>query len=453
MQDIVVIGYGTQRKSDVTGALSRITADVIQERPAQNVLQAIQGKASGVQVSSNMKPGELPIVRVRGNRSLGASNDPLYVIDGIPLVNSLGVNSFTMSDLNPNDIASIEILKDASSTAIYGSRGANGVILITTKKGKKGKVNVSYNASYSFDSYKSLTNWMDGGEYVDRWRASLMNGRTYNPSIPNNGNLNVPAVMWYPSPKYDSVMIGASDAVATASVMKGYEWNPDGTVKMRNTTPAEIAMGWPAQVPIYNSKNIGSYDWLKDAVRTGVTQNHQISLTSGNDITRFSMSLGYYDQKGVQKDQDYKRFTANIGGEKSLGDVVSRLKSISYYLRLGGIIFVSALGLTSFVVLLIIVTMRMNTRKGEVEILSLIGATPSFVRSPIILEGIIYSVFGVLVGWITSLIMWLYVAPSILTYFGNIPVLPQKPVDFFILFAIIFSSSFFLLPLPYHLYT
>ena len=84
LQDIVVIGYGTQRKSDVTGALSRITADVIQERPAQNVLQAIQGKASGVQVSSNMKPGELPIVRVRGNRSLGASNDPLYVIDGIP---------------------------------------------------------------------------------------------------------------------------------------------------------------------------------------------------------------------------------------------------------------------------------------------------------------------------------------------------------------------------------
>ncbi len=135
-------------------------------------------------------------------------------------------------------------------------------------------------------------------------------------------------------------------------------------------------------------------------------------------------------------------FTANIGGEKSLGDVVSRLKSISYYLRLGGIIFVSALGLTSFVVLLIIVTMRMNTRKGEVEILSLIGATPSFVRSPIILEGIIYSVFGVLVGWTTSLIMWLYVAPSILTYFGSIPVLPQKPVDFFILFAIILASEF-----------
>lgn len=315
LQDIVVIGYGTQRKSDVTGALSRITADVIQERPAQNVLQAIQGKASGVQVSSNMKPGELPVVRVRGNRSLGASNDPLYVIDGIPLVNSLGVNSFTMSDLNPNDIASIEILKDASSTAIYGSRGANGVILITTKKGKKGKVNVSYNATYSFDSYKSLTDWMDGGEYIDRWRSSLMNGRLYQSTT--NTNLNQPASTWYPDPFLDRDKMGlAADQVALKSVWSGYEWDQYGvTPKMRSTTPEEVAMGWPAQVPVYNSKNIRSYDWLKDAVRTGITQNHQISLASGTDITRFSMSLGYYDQKGVQRDQDYKRFTANIGGD------------------------------------------------------------------------------------------------------------------------------------------
>ena len=107
LTDVVVVGYGTQKKSDVTGSLSRLTADDIQERPTQNVLQALQGKASGVHVSSNLKPGELPVVRIRGNRSISASNDPLYVVDGIPLVNSLGVNSFTMADLNPNDIASI----------------------------------------------------------------------------------------------------------------------------------------------------------------------------------------------------------------------------------------------------------------------------------------------------------------------------------------------------------
>ena len=106
------------------------------------------------------------------NRSINFSNDPLYVIDGIPLVNALGVNSFTMSDINPNDIASIEILKDASATAIYGSRGANGVVLITTIKGKKGRVTLNYSTTISLDSYHSLTDWMDGGEYVDRWRLS-----------------------------------------------------------------------------------------------------------------------------------------------------------------------------------------------------------------------------------------------------------------------------------------
>lgn len=130
-------------------------------------------------------------------------------------------------------------------------------------------------------------------------------------------------------------------------------------------------------------------------------------------------------------------FTANIGGEKSLGDVVERLKSISYYLRLGGIVFVSALGLTSFLVLLIIISMRMTSRKGEIEILSLIGATPAFVRSPIIIESIIYSVIGVSIGWTISLISWLYISPSVLSYFGQIPVLPKEPLQFFILFATI----------------
>lgn len=317
LQDVVVVGYGTQRKSDVTGALSRITADDIQERPAQNILQAIQGKAAGVHVTSNFKPGELPVLRVRGNRSIGASNEPLYVIDGIPLVNSLGVNSFTMSDINPNDIASVEILKDASATAIYGSRGANGVVLITTTKGRKGRVSVNYNSTVSIDSYKSLTDWMDGGEYIDRWRLSLINGRLYKDLGATNSNLNVPAVMWYPDPDLDKQKMGGltADPVALASVMMGYEWNPDGTVKTRPTTAAEQALGWGAAVPVYNSKNIRSFDWLDAATRTGITQNHQISLTSGTDITRLLISLNYYNQKGVQQDQDYKRYTATINGD------------------------------------------------------------------------------------------------------------------------------------------
>lgn len=328
LQDVVVVGYGTQKKSDVTGALSRITAEDIQERPAQNVLQAMQGKAAGVHVTTNFKPGELPIIRIRGNRSLRSpgdplfvsSNDPLYVIDGIPLVNSLGVNSFTMSDLNPNDIASVEILKDASATAIYGSRGANGVVLITTNKGKKGRVSLSYSSTLSLDSYKQLTDWMDGGQYIDRWRASLMNGRLYQNTT--NTNLNQAATIWYPDPflDRDKMALGA-DQTALASVWMGYEWDVYGvTPKMRPTTAAEQAMGWPAMVPVYNSKNIRSYDWIGDATRQGITQNHQISLTAGTEASRLSISLGYYNQKGVQRDQDYKRYTANISGDITAND-------------------------------------------------------------------------------------------------------------------------------------
>src|SRR3989339_2205555 len=110
---------------------------------------------------------------------------------------------------------------------------------------------------------------------------------------------------------------------------------------------------------------------------------------------------------------DQVGFTANLGGEKSLGDVVTRLKTISYYLRLGGIVFVGVLAATSFLVLLVIISMRMTSRKGEIEILSLIGATPKFVSSPIVLEGIIYAILGVAIGWTTSFIMWLYVSPSL----------------------------------------
>ena len=317
LTDVVVVGYGTQKKSDVTGSVSRLTADDIQERPTQNVLQAIQGKAPGVHISSNIKPGELPVVRVRGNRSISASNDPLYVIDGIPLVNALGVNSFTMADLNPNDIASIEILKDASATAIYGSRGANGVVLITTNKGKKGRTSVSYTSTLSIDTYKAMTDWMDGGEYVDRWRESLINGRTYH-NIPNNTDLTIAPKSWYPNPRDDSVMIrlpGALDAVAMASVMMGYEWNADGTVKMRPTTQEEKNMGWPDMVPAYNSANIRSFDWIDAATRQGITQNHQISVTAGSEFSRMAVSLGYYKQLGVQRDQDFQRYTVSLSGD------------------------------------------------------------------------------------------------------------------------------------------
>ena len=130
-------------------------------------------------------------------------------------------------------------------------------------------------------------------------------------------------------------------------------------------------------------------------------------------------------------------FTASLGGEKTLQDVVARLKNIIFYVRVGGIGFVSLLGLSSFMTLLIIISMRISSRRTEVEILDLIGATSAFIKSPIILEALIYSVLGVFLGWVLAFILWLYLTPNILSYFGDIPILPKGVLNLSIMFGII----------------
>ncbi|RYF49139.1 MAG: SusC/RagA family TonB-linked outer membrane protein, partial [Cytophagaceae bacterium] len=145
LNEVVVVGYGTQKKSQLTGAISSVSAKQITEMPITNLGQAMQGRVAGVDVAqSGSRPGSTPTIRIRGRRSFNAGNNPLYVVDGIPLTGDrnelLGTRPFDFAsggyeDLNPNDIASMEILKDATSTAIYGARGANGVVLVTTKRG------------------------------------------------------------------------------------------------------------------------------------------------------------------------------------------------------------------------------------------------------------------------------------------------------------------------------
>ena len=151
LDEVVVIGYGTQKRSDLTGAVGSVSADRLQERPATSLNQAISGKIAGVQVNSNSgRPGGKSNVRIRGFSSINSSNNPLYVIDGVQLPQgNQDQFSQAIDYINPNDIVSVEILKDASSTAIYGSRGANGVILVTTKRGKSGEGKVTYNVDFS----------------------------------------------------------------------------------------------------------------------------------------------------------------------------------------------------------------------------------------------------------------------------------------------------------------
>lgn len=134
LNEVVVVGYGVQRKSDVTGALIRVGEKEMNERPVGNALEAMQGKAAGVDITSNERPGEIGNITVRGVRSINAQNSPLYVVDGIPLMSESGIET-----INPRDIQSIDILKDASATAIYGSRGANGVVLVTTSRANRAK--------------------------------------------------------------------------------------------------------------------------------------------------------------------------------------------------------------------------------------------------------------------------------------------------------------------------
>ena len=298
LDELVVIGYGTQKKSDLTGAISRVTEEQIRERPVQNVVQALQGKASGVDITSNLRPGEVGSIRIRGNRSINASNEPLYVIDGIPL------SASEVSAINPNDIASIEVLKDASATAIYGSRGANGVILITYKEGKKGKTSITYDVSYTASKIHSTTDWMNAGQLLDWQRKTHVNGGTYT------GKYGTA-----PDPDFDIQAFGGGEQYGINSIRTAYQWNEDGTVKLRNATTDEIANGYAASVPVYNAGELFDQKWGKLITRTGRTQNHQLSLSSGSETSRLYLSLGYLNQDGTLVDQDFNRYSLNLKGD------------------------------------------------------------------------------------------------------------------------------------------
>ncbi|HPT31027.1 MAG TPA: TonB-dependent receptor [Prolixibacteraceae bacterium] len=302
LEEVVAIGYGTVKKSDVTGALTSVSEKTIKERPLQNAVQAIQGKAAGVDIVSNLRPGEVASISIRGTRSINGSNSPLFVVDGIIMMG-------TINDINPNDIASIEILKDASATAIYGSRGANGVVLVTTKSGKKGNVTVGYETSLSVDNIVSVTDWATAGEALDRYRVAGINGGTYK-----SGS----TALAYPDPVADIQMFGNSDPMTIAAIRNGYDWNDPGTfssVKTRAASAEEVAKGWPSQVPVYNAANIPTTDWIDLLTKPANTQNHLISVTAGTPVSKIYMSVGYLNNDGTQKNQSYKRYTIRLNGD------------------------------------------------------------------------------------------------------------------------------------------
>src|SRR5687768_9451943 len=265
LSQVVVVGYGTRKKSDVTGAITSISEQAIKDVPASNLASAIQGQAAGVDIQrsgANSKPGATPNILIRGTRSLTASSAPLIVVDGIPFNGNI-------NDLKQDDVSSVEILKDASSTAIYGSRGANGVILISTKRGRSSK------PVFTYSGYAGQTRLirefpvMNAEEFTLLKKWANING---NPG------------------KYT----GLDDPLfLTNGVFDPAE--VEGLKEGRNT------------------------DWQSYIYKTGIMTDHQLGITGGTDITQYAISAGYFNQTGIYEGQQFERYTVKASIDQQLG--------------------------------------------------------------------------------------------------------------------------------------
>ncbi|MDR2804843.1 MAG: TonB-dependent receptor, partial [Dysgonamonadaceae bacterium] len=273
LDEVIVVGYGVQKKSDLTGAITRVGAKEIEARPVINAMQALQGKAAGVDVTSNERPGELGTVRIRGNRSISASNDPLYVVDGIPLMSASAIET-----INPRDIESVDVLKDASATAIYGSRGANGVVIVTTKKGKGGNFRLNYSSTVTSEAQKTKSKMMNASDYIT-WRRWAM----YNAGLAA-------------SPGDQPTQ--ADDAIVF-SIMSG---DP--------TTYNNIMNGWVNGQ--WDSSRVESTDWTDFVTRTGITTEHTLSGSGSTEKADIYASFGYLNNTGTLIGQFYERYTASM---------------------------------------------------------------------------------------------------------------------------------------------
>lgn len=279
LSEVVVIGYGTARKSDLTGAVGSVKEEQLKERPAPSLNQALQGKVSGVQVNVNSgRPGGRSNVRIRGFSSINSSNNPLYVVDGVMLPQGTqNQYSSAIDYINPNDIVSVEVLKDASSTAIYGARGANGVILVQTKKGRSGEGVITYNVDLSVPTIgPKRPHTLNAQQYLDVEDLAYANIAKFDPAGWASGkyaNLN-------PQTRRRDFSKLHPDVFTLAA---------DGSYK-----------------PNYDT------DWFKEATQNKVSQNHQLGFSGGNDRTTYALSLGYRDDQGLLKESYLKRYSTRF---------------------------------------------------------------------------------------------------------------------------------------------
>jgi TonB-linked SusC/RagA family outer membrane protein len=273
LQEVVVVGYGTQRKKDITGNVSVVKGQAIADKPVQTFDQALAGRAAGVQITvPNGVLNSPPVFRIRGTNSISLSSYPLIIVDGIPSysgdLSSTAAAGNALASINPNDIESIDIAKDAAATAIYGSRAANGVVFITTKKGKPGKAKVSYAGSLSWSSPYRLPELLNASEYLAFKTAAAAN------------NPNATAI------KYSSI----NDA---------------------NGNPVDTK-------------------WSDQVYRTGLSHTHNVNVSGGGEATNYYFSAGYTDQEGILKKNDFKRANVLFNIDSRINKVITVGGKISY---------------------------------------------------------------------------------------------------------------------------
>ncbi|MCW3108980.1 MAG: SusC/RagA family TonB-linked outer membrane protein [Segetibacter sp.] len=298
--EVVVVGYGTQRKSDLTGAISSVSAKDLEKATPINATEALQGRASGVQVVSNSgAPGSEGTIRIRGIGTVN-NNDPIYVVDGM-FVSSINY-------LSPSDIARIEVLKDASATAIYGSRGANGVILISTHRGVSGKPVIVFNSNVGTSKATNLTKTLSREQDFDYRKTAYYNG--YIRTVPN----------------------------ADPNIDPGTSTDPYFT----NFKPVKAAY------------DLGSStDWAKELLKSSVIQSYDLAMRGGAQNVRYAASAGYFDQSGIIENSSYKRYTFRLNTDFTVNKrlVVGENFGLTYSKTVGFSQFDGPLGIIANILL------------------------------------------------------------------------------------------------------
>ncbi|MBQ8466588.1 MAG: TonB-dependent receptor [Prevotella sp.] len=293
LAEVVVTGYQVQRKADLTGAVAVVQTKELKTSSDTDPMRALQGKVPGMTITSNGSPVGVGTVRIRGIGSFNSSQDPLFIIDGVPTTTNLNT-------LNMNDIESMQVLKDAASASIYGSRAANGVIIITTRSGKKGdkmKIDFSANLTAQFYNSQTMMKLANTAEYATSMAQAAMNDGLDPEQYANNYGLTLNAAAGTPIEAYDPAT-GQMRQFTVNGRYDGYI-NPTKTMRYSNT------------------------DWLKEISRTGFAQNYDLSISNATDKSSSLFSFGYKKNKGILKYTDFENFSGRINTSFMLNKIVT----------------------------------------------------------------------------------------------------------------------------------